>query len=230
MPKVNTLNFKGNLLLGSGDLIDLIAFLIENSVNIALACLKFGGINLYLNTCVLTVYGRSDLYAGSGVIIKIEVRLCYRNKVYVTVKTAVEGEIRHLRIYGLVGRIIYDDRKCVVACLEAVSKVYSPSRVTAVVMIKLLAVKIKVCGRICAADLKVVKSLAERFLVDGLSVKARTSEVIVTAVKAVLGVPRMRQSYRYGTFGSRRICAILNKLPTVIYLLYFSHKRLLKFI
>ena len=95
-------------------------------------------------------------------------RLVDTNDVHVTVKTAVEGEVRHLRIYAIRRRVVNHD--CDLGLVrELLGKVYAPGRITAVMVRQLLAANVYVGRGIRTADLKVIEvSLGEVGLLEAL--------------------------------------------------------------
>ena len=215
VPEMNVLDLKYNLLIGRFDLLKLVFFLVIKGVNYLLTLCKLGGENFNLNLCVSTINCGSDHYTGCSVVIKVKVRLVHCDKVYVSVKTAVEGKVCHLRINLLVGRVVNDNRD-LGSVGDLLGDIYSPSRVTAVVMSELFAVNVNVSRRICAAEFEIVKvALGESGLLKSLFIKARAAEVIVAAVIAVLVVPGVGKGNR-STLGELYVGGILDEKPVFI--------------
>ena len=55
---------------------------------------------------VFALNRRSDLYSRCAVIIKVKMRIAHGNNIDISVKSAVESEVRHLRINGFVGAVV----------------------------------------------------------------------------------------------------------------------------
>ena len=161
VPKMNVLDLKVYLSLGRLSLCDLVFFLVINGVNDLLTLGKILDIYFNLNLCILAIDRGSDLDAGCAVVIKVKMSLVDTNEVYVTVKTAVEGEVRHLGVNGLIGSVI--NNNCDLGRIgDLLGDVYSPGRITAVVVRELLAANVNVSGGICAAEFEIIKvSLGE---------------------------------------------------------------------
>ena len=146
--------------------------------------------------------------------------------VYVTVKTAVEGEVCDLGVNSVVGCIVNGDNEKVVI-LECLGYVNSPGGVTAVVVREKLAVKVSVCGGVSSVYLKkIAVCLGKLRLVKSLCIVAGAAVVIVTAVLTVGRVPGVRKIHRLparrhfcGDLGSR-----LRKRPICVKINYFSHR------
>ena len=215
VPEVNVLKGEDRLLFRGLDLCDLVLFLVVNRIYELLTVSKIGGENVHGNGCIGALNRGGDHKTGAAVVIQVEMRLVDANQIYVTVKTAVEGEIRHLRINAVVGSVVNDDRD-----LGLVGKlfgnVYSPGRVTAVVVSKLLAANVYVCGGVCAAEFEVVKiCLGKICLLERLYVEARAAEIVVSAVKSVLRVPGMRKGYKRAV-ACRDIGGVFLKKPILV--------------
>ena len=90
--------------------------------------------------------------AGAAVVIQIKVGLGNADKVDIAVQAAVEGEVRHLGIYSLVGSIVDGDDNQVV-WLQCSGDIDTPGGVAAVVMGELLTIYINIGGGVGAADL-----------------------------------------------------------------------------
>ena len=156
------------------------------------------------------------LDAGAAVVVEIKVGVCNCYEIYVTVKTAVEGEVCHLRIYLLVrGVVHYDSYLALIS--EALGEVNSPGGVSAVVMSLVLTVNVYVCGRVRTADLEIVLiGCGELTLYELLGVKTRAAEVVVAAVLSVGSVPGVGEIYAYNAVVVRGGRAIFGKLPTLV--------------
>ena len=221
VPEVNVLDLKGYLSLGALDLLEFVFFLVVDCVNELLRGSKILYVSLNLNGCVSTVYCGCDLDSGSSVVVKVEMRLVYTDKVDVTVDTAVECKVSHLRIYSLVDGVFNYNCDLGVLC-ESLSDVYSPGGVTAVVMSELVAVNVEVCGCVCSAELDVVKvCFGKLCALECLSVKAIAAEVVVAAVLTVDCVPGVGKVYLLAILAGY-VSTILYKQPVLVYVEYFS--------
>jgi hypothetical protein len=140
VPEMHVLDFKVNNLVGSNYSLKLFFILVIKGVGDLLTFLKLGSVNLYLNFRLFALNGGSNLDTGCAEVIEVEVGFSNGNDVYVTVKTAVEGEVCHLGINGLVGSIVNNDSKGVVTAYKIVGKINSPGGVTAIVVAKVLAI------------------------------------------------------------------------------------------
>ena len=110
VPKVNAVYIKCLLCRSSRAACNLVAFGIGDGVADRLSLGKILYKYFYLNLRVSAVDSGSDDQACAAEIIKVEMRLAYANKIYVTVKTAVEGEVCHLGVNLLVGSVVNYDR------------------------------------------------------------------------------------------------------------------------
>ena len=193
VPEVNVLYSKGHLGVCGNYLLDLIFVLVVDGVSDLLTVSKVLYEYLNVNLCVIAVYGGGDHKTLAAVVLKVKVRLADADNAYVTVKTAVEGEVCNLGINGLVRLVVYSDCKgCLLADLAG--KVNSPGGITAVVVCKLLTVNVHVCGGVSARDIKVVAiALGKIALLNSLYVNAGAAEIIVSAVLAVDSVPGVGQ-------------------------------------
>jgi hypothetical protein len=180
---------------------------------------------LDLDIGIGAVYGRSYGNSRTSEIFKIEVVLVYADKVYVTVKTAVEGKVRHLGINLFVRRVVNGYKEDVLI-RKRVGKLYPEGGITAVVVSKLLAVKIYIGRGVCALDLKIIfvrhgkSRLGERSRVI-----SHTAEVVVAAVLTVDRVPgvRKRDMLALGQL-SEVFNLFLGEYPLAVYVYNVSHK------
>ena len=117
----------------------------------------------------------------------------HTDDVHIPVQTAVEGKVRHLGIDPVVGGVVHgDDQHGVKA--DFLGNVAAPGGVAAVVMGKLLAVYIQVCGGVGALDLNVVPvSLGQVFLGKYPGVGCGAAEVVIATVLSVNGIPAVGQ-------------------------------------
>ena len=222
MPKVNVLDLEGHLSVGSNDLLKLVLFLVVDGVRDLLTVLDILYEYLDLDLGILAHDLGGDLDAGRAVVIKIKVAVVYADKIYVSVKTAVEGEVCHLRINGLIGRVVHKNSK-LGRVGELVGKLYSPGGVAAVVVCELLAADVNVSRGVRAADLKIVViCFGELGLYERLYVEARAAEVVVSAVKAVFCVPGVRKIY-LNALTRADIGGVLDKEPAVVDVKNVSH-------
>ena len=149
-------------------------------------------------------------------------RVVYANKIYISVNTAVEGEVSHLGINGLVDGI-FNENCDLAAVLQLFCNVYSPCRVAAVVVSELFAVYEKISGGIGSSELDVVKvSGGKGSDVESLCVKTRAAEIIVSAVVAVLGIPCVRKVYCNAILASN-VGRVFNEEPSAVKIYNVSH-------
>ena len=230
VPEVNVLDIEYYLLIGGLDLLKLVFFLIVDGVNDLLTVSELGGINLNLDLCILANDLGCDLDAGGAVVVEIKVGVCYADDIYVSVKTAIEGEVRHLGINSLVRRVINRDSKERLVC-EAIGEIDSPCGITAVVVSELLAVEIYVSRGVCTSDLEVILrsygKLCTNYL---LRVDPCTAEVIVSAVLSVGRIPGVGEINYLPLGGERRgeLCGLCEG-PFLIEIYYISHILILSF-
>ena len=225
VPEMNVTNIEGYLGITGLDLCDLVLFLVVNGINESLGVGEGGGIDLDLDLCILAVNGGGDLKTGAAVVVKIEVGLAGGDEVYVTVKTAVEGEVCHLGVDGFVGSVVYYDSDLGIIG-DLIGEVNAPGGVTAIVVSELLAANVNVSRGVSATDLEVVYlSLGEGGLIKSLYVEAGATEVIVAAVLTVGCIPGVGEvnylslSYRYvsGILGEEPIFVKVNNISQVFF-------------
>jgi hypothetical protein len=220
VPEVNVLYMKVNEVVRGLSLSYNVTLLIGNGIEDLIALLLVGNEYLYL---YVAVNRGSNLDAGATVVVEVKVGIVYCDKVNVTVKTAVEGEVCHLRIYGFVRRVVHNDSNLALLT-DRIGKIYSPGGVTAIVMSLVLTVYVYVSGRVCAAYFKIILiSLGELSLHKLLGVKTSAAEVVVAAVLTVSSVPCVGEIYAYNTVVVRSGSAVLRKLPAFIKGKNFSH-------
>ena len=194
MPKCNILYFKGSLIILGYKGCNLVTLSVKKGIANLCAILLICNKYLNLNGCICTVNSGCNLNTGSAEIVKVEVALAYAKDVYVSVKTAVEGKVCHLGIYSVVGSIINCDNKKGFI-LKRICNINSPCRVTAIVVSKLLTVKIYVRRGVCAIDFKVVAVCNGQIcLLYCLNIVTCATVVVVTAVLTVKGIPGVRQA------------------------------------
>ena len=90
---------------------DDFAVTVKNAVPHRLVRVLIDKIDLEVNSCVFSVYGRGDLQPRCAVIFKLKMRLGHADNAHVTVKTAVKCKVRHLRIDRIVFAVVADDDK-----------------------------------------------------------------------------------------------------------------------
>jgi hypothetical protein len=227
VPEVNVLNLELLNLLSCGNFncSKNLALLGADAVNECCAFLNVLGEYLNLNESVVAANDRSYLDAGSSVVIEIEVLLANYDKLNVSVKTAVEGEVCHLGVNCVVRSVVNRDSKNVFI-LDVAGEVNSPSRVTTVVMSEVSTVKVNVCGRVSAVYLKVeLCACRELGLEETLGIVAGSSVVIVTAVLTVGSIPAVGKVYLLAIGGKlRKICGnVLCEDPIWIHAANGSH-------
>ena len=182
------------LLLCRFDLLKLVFLLVVYGINDLLSLFKLCCVNVDGYRRISTINCGSDNETCAAVIIKVKVCFVYANEVYVSVKTAVEGKVSHLRINGLVGGVVNNNSN-VGLIGKLVGKIDSPGGITAVVVSNLLACYVYVCGGVGAADLEVVSvSLGEICLLECLYIEAGAAEIVVSAVLTVGSVPCVRKA------------------------------------
>ena len=151
-------------------------------------------------------------------------RAFYGDKVYVAVKTAVEGEIRHLRIYEIVRCVVYVN--CYFTFLgKLVGYIDAPGGIAAVVVREVLAASVDVGRGVRTADFKIIfvscgkLAFLQRFLID-----AATAEIVVSAVLPVGCVPGMRQGEKLCPLANGGVGRVFIKAPALVKIKNFSHK------
>jgi hypothetical protein len=223
VPEVYVLEVEMYESIGGGKDSYLISFLIEDGVSYLVAALLVGNEYLYLNVSILAVNYGSNLDAGATVVVEIKMGGAYCNEIYITVQTAVEGEVCHLGIYLLVGCVVnYDSNLALVT--KAVGEVDSPGGVTAVVMSLVLTVYIYVGRGVSAAYLEVVLiSCGELILYELLGVKAGASEIVVAAILTICRIPGVREINDCYAVVVRRGITVLGELPALVERNEMSH-------
>ena len=156
--------------------------------------------------------------SASAKVIHIKVVLIYNDQLNVTVDTAVEGEIRLLRINAVVFGVIHLNDHMVL-CHNAVGNIGTEGRITSIVHSNRFAVENDLCRCVYACKFD-VKSfiLAKGGSSKVFFVNAGTAIVVVTAILTVDIVPRVRNIY--DRFGS----VMVAKQPILVDQLLFSHK------
>ena len=120
-----------------------IALFIRDGVAKHLAFGGVGGKYLHLYLGIVTVNGRCHLNARCAIVIHIKVRCGQSYDANITVKATIESKVCYLRINSIIYTIIYGDGE-VVLVLNMVGEVYTPGRVTTVMMCKMLTIEIDV--------------------------------------------------------------------------------------
>ena len=222
VPQVNVLKSEVNGGLGALNFSNLVFFLIVNGINELLCRGNVFYKYFNFNVCVVALNSGSDHKAGATVVIKVKVSLVYSNEVYVTVDTAVKGEVCHLGVNGLVDGVFNND--CDLGLVsDLFCDVNSPGGVTAIVVSELFAANVNVGRGIGAAQLKVVEVCSRQVsLVQGLAVNAVATEVVVAAIHTVNGIPGVGQVYAFA-LENGNIGAIFNKQPILVQVDNVSH-------
>ena len=133
----------------------MIFFFIVNGVNELVALLHILYEYFHGNVRVFTLHNGRNHQTFPAEIIKVEMSFRNGNNLHVAIQTAVESEIRHLGINGLVRRVINDNHH-LVFLLHFVRKVYPPRRISAVVVSKLFTVQTNVRRRVRAVYFQIV--------------------------------------------------------------------------
>ena len=108
-------------------------------------------VRFHLDGSVFTRYHGRNYETFTSKIIKTEMGFGHANQFNVAVQTTVKREIRHLRIYVIVGRVI--DKNCnLIFLFQRCRHVHTPGRITAVVVRQFFPVYVHVCRRICATN------------------------------------------------------------------------------
>ena len=223
VPKVYVLNRQNGACGCTLTLCDCISVCIKNAKRylVALFHIVYVGVNFYIRRSFSDLGCNNESLAAE--IFKIKMRFLYTNDVYVTVNTAVEGEIRHLRINFLVGSVIYQDTKRILRA-EITRDIHTPSGISTVVMRKTLAVHIHVGRGIRTVYLKIVFfCFREQVGAEHLSVKASATEIVVSAVLTVGRIPSMRNRDGFSYLCGAYLGYSFEKLPIIVKFQYLSH-------
>ena len=218
MPKVHILDVKADLGLLALNGSNHVFLFIVNGINDGLTLLRVGKEHLDLDLGVLLFDGGRDLDAGAAVIIKIKMRAADANEIHVTVKTAVESEIGHLGIDGVVCRVIHDhtDHRLVGKLFGDVD---TPGGIAAIVMRNVCSVQINVGGGVGAAKLKIILLCGGQLgFFQGFGIQAGAAKIIVAAILTVKRVPGVRQvdDLPIAADGGGRLGHALDKCPFFI--------------
>ena len=152
---------------------------------------------------ILTLNLRSHHQTGTSVIIQIKVSIVYCDQIYITIQTAIEGKVRHLGIYGVVGRIVHCDHNQVLD-LQRLGHIDTPGRITAVVMSQMLSVHINIRRRICSPKFQIILlSLRQIHLIDLLGIIAGSAIIIAVSILAVDGIPGVGKIHKIPLVGQR---------------------------
>ena len=134
----------------------------------------------------------------------------------IAINSAVEGEIRLLRINGIVCRVVGSDNKRVF--IKNIIKLNTECRISAIVCNQTFAVKNNLSSRIDALKLEIELvarrqiGLCKRFFITALA-----SVIIVAAVLTVYSVPSVGK-------GDRFVMTFLGKSPTGVQQNCFAHR------
>ena len=195
-----------------------VALRIENREADFVARFKADRIRRQIDLRIFALHHRRHGQSGTAEIGKIEMRLLHRDDVHIAVQSAVEGEVRRLRIHVLVGRVVNDDGEAVFR-LDFPCDLHAPRGIAAVVMGERCAVHIHIGGGIRAAHFQIqLLSLRKLVCQKLLCIAAGAAEIIVAAVLSVLRVPRMGQINPLPRLGKdgRRLLGILDKNPVLV--------------
>ena len=148
-------------------------------------------------------------------MIQIKVGIVDTDQIDIAVQTAVEGKVSHLGIYDLVGGIIHQNSD-LGGIGDVFGDVHPPGRITAMMLCQLLSAHIYLGRGVGAPDLQIVEICFRQFgLLQGLDIQAGTAEIVIAAVKAVLGVPGVGQIDFYALTASD-VGGVLSKQPVFI--------------
>ena len=129
-----------------------------------------------------SVHSGGDLDAGAAIVAQVKMRLGKGNEVHIPVQAAVEGEVGHLGIDGVVGGVVHGDGKNVFF-LQRRGKVYPPGGVAAVVVGQVRSVQVDIRGGVGAPDFQEVGFCRGKVrLAQGLCVPGGSPVVVVAAV------------------------------------------------
>ena len=172
-----------------------IAFCVKKRVLNLLPLLEIGYKHFYLHICVSTIHNGSNLDAGAAVEGKIKVAFRHADQIHIPVKAAVEGEVRHLGIHGIIGSIIHDDTQKA-AFLQNLCEVNTPGRIAAVMLCQQFVVQVYFSGRIGTVYFREVLSCC-REVFQHLSVAALATEIVTAAVLTVSSIPAVGKIDRF---------------------------------
>ena len=162
-----------------------------------------------------------DLESRSAVVIQIKVRIRHADQIDAAVQTAVEREVRRLRIHAALFLVAArDDQQILLAVLAQIGDVRAEDGVAALVIDHLCAVDIDRRLLSCREHLDIGASASERLLRcrEGLGVPALSAVVASVAVVTVHRVPRVRKLYRLplGRERVRQSDVLLDKFPVLV--------------
>ena len=138
-----------------------------------------------------------------------------RDQFYLAVETAVEGEVRFLRIDAGIVLVVYrdcDDRISFI-CAE----IDAERGITTVMMICVNAVDVDVCPHCGAVEFKVYALTGQFFLTQFSDIPAGSAVIVISAVLTVDGIPGMRKrdDLSLRMHGLFNVSSLLYKLPSV---------------
>ena len=225
VPEMHVGNLQGHLGLGAFNGCNRVFLFVVKGIGNRLPLLGAREVDLYLQPGVLSLNRRGHLDAGATVVIQVKVGACNANKVDVPIKAAVEGEVRHLGIYGFVRRIVHRDAEERFVG-QPLGDIHAPGGIAAVVVCELHSVKIHVCRGVGTAEFKIILlCLGQLAPAEQLGIQAGAAEVIVSAVKAVLGVPGVGERHALPIGGKclGQGAVVLGKQPALSQIHYLSH-------
>ena len=109
MPTVNIFNFKVNLCIGCHQLGYNCPLCILNNVAKLLTIAEIFNPCFNLDLCIRALNYRCDFKTGTAVVHKLKMRIINTDNVYITIKTAIECKVSHLRINSIISRVINSD-------------------------------------------------------------------------------------------------------------------------
>ena len=190
---MNILDLKLHALFGAFGLGNDVFVLVIDGVLDGLTILKLTDASFYLDLCLLALNSGGDMDTGCAVIVKIKMALACANEIYISVQTAIEGKVCHLGINSVVCGVVHNDNEQVFI-LKTACQVNAPGGITAVVMLKALAVEINICAGVSTTQLKIINlSIGQLSLGKSLCIVALAAIIVVVTVLSVNSVPAVGQ-------------------------------------
>ena len=175
----------------------------------------------YPDGSILATNLGTNRQAASAVMVQIKVILVYNEKLYVTVNTAVKGEVSLLGINSVILGVINLYNHMVIR-LKIICNVFAESRISAIMCQYGLSVKDNLCRCVYTVKLD-INSLILIILGsrEVLLIGAGAAIIIVAAILTVNVIPSVRNIYLC-------LCAVvITEEPVVIYKMLLAHMSLL---
>ena len=119
--------------------------------------------------------------------------IAYREHIDITVQTAVESEVCHLRIYVVVWCIVHSDNDFILI-FQQVSDVDSPCGISTVMAASLFSVHIKCSAGISTLELHInVRLLAKLGTAHCFCIIACATVIVIATILSVCAIPCMWQ-------------------------------------